>query len=187
MALTDIIEKINKEAEKKIAQMEHDFELKKKELEKKYEGKKKEIDSDMETRIVEKRKKILGKAERLGEMEAKNSLLVAKRKLIAETIEKAIEELSRAKNLEDILAGMFKKIDLKDEGIVIFPAKGFEEITKKAMKNADKKFELSDKSVQIKGGFILKTDKVEIDNSFETIIGKQLVENLEIEINKLLF
>lgn len=187
MALTDIIEKINKEAEKKIAQMEASFEAKKKELEKKYENKKKEIDADMEARIEEKSKKIISKAEMLGEMEAKNTLLKARRELISETIEKAIEALAKADNLEEILTKMFEKIDLKDGNIVIIPAKGHEDITKKALKKADKNFEISDKSAHIKGGFIAKTEKIEIDNSFETIVGKQLIETLEIELNKMLF
>ena len=58
---------------------------------------------------------------------------------------------------------------------------------KEAIKESGKKYMLSDKGAAIKGGFILKTEKIEVDNSFETVIGEQLREDLEIKLHKLLF
>ncbi len=187
MALIDIIKKIDKEAANKIAQLEKDFERKKQSLEDTYKKKQKALDEEIHTKIEEKNQKILEKTKMLGEMEAKNILLKEKRAIIGETVDQAIETLASSDKLEDILVSMLKNVDIDSENIVITPAKGKEEVTKKAIKAAGKDFFLSDKSANIKGGFIVKTEKIEIDNSFETIIKEQLKEVIEIELNKTLF
>ena len=130
---------------------------------------------------------MLEKAENLADQERKNQLLFAKRKFIDKVLTSAIDELADSPDYEKILVDMLKKADLDDANTVVVPAKGKEDKTKKAIKESGKTFFLSEKSADIKGGFILKTDKVEIDNSFETIIGNQLRGDLEIDLNKLLF
>ena len=83
---------------------------------------------------------------------------------------------------------MLNKADLEGEGEVkVVSAKGKEDSTKKAIAASGKNYSIDDKSINIQGGFILKTEKIEIDNSFETIIKKQLREELEINVHKLLF
>lgn len=187
MALADILEKIKKEAEKKVSELEKDFEERKKKLEEDNEKKQKEIDEHLHKKIEGKSAKILEKAETLAEMESKNQLLKAKRKIIEEALEKAIETLAQSKDYEKHITQMLKTANLESEEIVVVPARGKEEETKKAIKESGKKYFLSDKSADIAGGFILKTSKIEIDNSFETIVKKQLREDLEISLNKLLF
>jgi len=186
MALADILEKIKKETDDKISQLEKEFKDKKTNLEKENKEKQKEIDSKMHDKVEENSKKIIEKAENLADREAKNKLLKAKRSVIDEALQKAIESLSSSDKYEEMLTEMLKKADLTDD-VVVIPAKGKEEVTKKAIKGSGKSYMLSDKGVAIKGGFILKTEKIEVDNSFETIIGEQLREDLEIKLHKLLF
>lgn len=187
MALADILEKINKETLEAIAKLEERFKEQKKKLEADSEQEQKLIDKEMNAKVEEKSKQILEKAEQLAEREAKNNLLTAKRKVIDQALEKAVEALANSDKYESILTDILKKIDLDDENTVVIPAKGKEEETKKAIKESGKKFFLSEKSSSIKGGFIIKTDKVEIDNSFETIINHELREDLEIKLHKTLF
>ena len=186
MALVDILGKIEKDTASKIAELEKSFEEKKKKLEEEHETKQKEIDKDMSQKVEDKSAKILEKAATLAAMEAKNQMLKAKRVVIEEALENAIEELSKSDKYEDILSNMLKKADIEDNAEVV-PAKGKEDSTKKAIAASGKNYSLSDKSANIQGGFILKTEKIEIDNSFETIIKKQLREDLEINVHKLLF
>lgn len=187
MALQDILDKLVKETEIRLKDIEKSFNEKKKKLDKETDKEEKNFADDMQNRVEEKKKMIIGKAETLAERESKNKLLGCKRNLIDKIFILAIDELSKDEKYEKILTEILERIDIKDENIVIVPARGKEEATKKAIKAADKKFFLSEKSADIKGGFILKTERVEIDNSFETIIGHQMREDLEIKLNKLLF
>ena len=187
MALSDILEKIEKEAQEKIFQLEKEYKEKLEELEKENNKKQKNIDEEMHKKVEENNVKIIAKAENLAEIERKNQLLLAKRKIIDEALESAIMGLSNLDNYEEIITDMLKDSDLNGNNIVVVPAKGKENITKSAIKNSGKKYFLSEKSADIVGGFILKTDKIEIDNSFSTIVKEQIREDLEIKLNKLLF
>ena len=187
MALADILSKINKETLEKIAALEKEFNEKKKKLEEDNEKEQKKIDENMHQKVEEKSKQIIEKAESLAEREAKNRLLEAKRTVIDEALEEAIEKLAKSDKYEAMLADMLKKISLDDDNTVVIPAKGKEDATAKAIKSSGKKYFLSEKNGQFKGGFIVKTEKIEIDNSFETIINEQLREELEIKLHKTLF
>ncbi len=186
MALSDILDQIEKETAGKMEQLKKDFADKKKTLEQKSKDKQKGIDEDIHQKVDEKSKKILEKAELLAEMEGKNKVLGLKRKLIEEAFDKAVEELVSSPKYVDLLAAMLKKAEVEGEATII-PAKGKESETKKAIEQSGKNYKLADNSANIKGGFILQSEKIEIDNSFETIVKNQLRGELEIQLNKLLF
>ncbi|MFH1218650.1 MAG: V-type ATP synthase subunit E [Candidatus Peregrinibacteria bacterium] len=186
MALTDILAKIEKESDSKIEDLKKEFEKKKKALENECATRQKEIDERMHQRIEENSKKLLEKAETLAERESKNKLLKAKHEIIEQALLGAIDALAESSDYVKILTTMLKNSDMDDDTVVV-PAKDKEEETKKAIKESGKKYFLSDKSTQIKGGFILKTAKVEVDNSFETLILSQMKEDLEINLHKSLF
>lgn len=187
MALSDILEKIKKEAEAKVAELEKEYKAKIDDLEKANQEKQKDIDEEMHKKVEENNKKIIAKAENLAEIERKNQLLHAKRQIIEEALESAIEELSSLDNYEEVVTAMLGKAELKGDNVVVVPAKGKEDVTKSAIQGSGKNYFLSEKSANIAGGFILKTDTVEIDNSFSTIVKEQLREDLEIKLHKLIF
>jgi vacuolar-type H+-ATPase subunit E/Vma4 len=186
MALTDILEKIKSQMLVEIEKLEKEFNEKKKKLEKVSQKRQKEIDEFLHKKIDEKSKEIIEKAEKLAEREAQNNLLKAKRELIGGTLEKSITELSNHEQYEKILTSMLKKTAFPEDAVVI-PAKGKEDQTKSAIQNSGKSYFLSEKSADITGGFIIKTEKIEIDNSFETILNSELRQDLEIRLHKLLF
>lgn len=186
MALSDLLEKIEQDTVVRIADLEKQFQEKMQSLEGANTARQKQIDEEMHVKVDERSKKIIEKAENLAERESSNKLLAAKRSVIDEALDAAVEALATAENYEEILTDMLKAADLPEDTVVV-PAKGKEDLTKKAIKASGKKFFLSDKSAHISGGFILKTEKVEVDNSFETIIKSQLREELEIKLHKLLF
>ncbi len=185
MALSDIIAKIQSEAEVKAAELKAEYEEKMKDL----QSQNVQLLKTMEEENIAATEEISGKmklkAQMEAEMEAKNALLKAKRELIDETLEQAVNALASAERYEDLLAEMMKKADF--EAGEVIPSKGKEDVTKKAIQKAGKNFTPAADSANIKGGFILKSDKVEVDNSFETVINQQLRQNLEIELNKTLF
>ncbi len=185
MALSDIIAKIQSEAEVKAAELKSEHEDKMKDL----QADNVQLLKTMEEENIAATEEIGGKmklkAEMEAEMEAKNALLTAKRELIDETLEQSVSALASAERYEDLLAEMMKKADFESGEVI--PAKGKEDATKNAIQKAGRNFTLASDSANIKGGFILKADKVEVDNSFETVINQQLRQNLEIELNKTLF
>lgn len=186
MALKDILGKIEKEGKSQIKDLESEFSKKKKELEKEQSRLEKKIEKDLSEKLSADKAKIKEKATTEAEMEAKNRLLTAKREIIDETLEQAVASLASADDYEQILTEMLKKVDTGEEAEIV-PSRGKEEATRKALQASGKSFSLSPHSADIKGGFIVRGKKIEVDNSFETIIGSQLRPSLEIELNKLLF
>ncbi len=185
MALSDILEKIQSEAEAKADELKAEFDAKKKTMQSQNLDTVRQMEEENERLTLAESTKMKEKAQMEAEMEAKNALLRAKRELMEDTLHKAIEALSSAERYEDLLVEMMNRSDL-ESGVVI-SAKGKEEATKKAIGKSGKKYQLADEAANIKGGFILKSEKIEIDNSFETVIAGQLRQPLEIELNKLLF
>ena len=119
-------------------------------------------------------------------MDAKNELLKAKRAVINSVFEEAIEKLVKSDRYEDMITKLIGKSELDGEPEVV-PAKGNEDATKKALTASGKGFKLAEKSANIRGGFLLRTEKVEMDNSFESIVSKELKDELELEVSKVLF
>lgn len=185
MALTDILEKIETETELKITEINSDFEKKKIALEKTFQDKKSNLEKSINQSIEEKAERIMEKAKNLSFRENQNELVNEKRKLIDECLDEAIEKLSKSDNYEEIIKKLLKKIPYEKGEII--SAKGKEEATKKALQSSGKTFELSKETISVKGGFLFKSEKIEIDFSFETMIKRQLKESLEIKLNKLLF
>ncbi len=185
MALTDILEKIDKEAQARIDEFKKEFDNRKKELEKEAEERQKSSEKHMNANMDADSEKITETAKLEAEMETKNQLLEAKRDILDAVLKKAVEKLSEADNYEDILADMMKNADL--EAAQVMPAEGKEEATRQAIQKSGKGYQLASESVKIAGGFILKADKMEIDNSFETLVLEELRPSLEIELHKLLF
>ncbi len=187
MALQDILKKIKQQTEEQLNKLAKQFEERKKELEDENNSKMEEINKKMNQKVEENKEKIIKKTETLVEREAKNQLLTEKHRIIEEALEEAIENICKTEDYEEILAEMLSQVNVKDENTVIVPAKGKEEETKNAIKKAGKNFFVSDTPGKFKGGFVVKTDTLEINNSFETIIGTQLKAEIEIKLHQLLF
>lgn len=185
MALSDILDKIQEEALVRADELKAEFETRKKALQTQNLEILKKLEEDNDRRTAAEAAGIKEKAQMEAEMEAKNSLLKARRELIENTLVKAVEALASAERYEDLLTEMMKKADL--ESAEVIPAKNKEESTAKAIAKSGKNYRLSSESGLFKGGFIIKSDKIEIDNSFETVITGQLKNMLEIELNKMFF
>ena len=133
MALTDILEKISKEATARIAELEKDYKAKITRLDEKNEEDKKKVDERIHQKVEENSKKIADKAENIAEIERKNQLLEAKRTVLDSALEKAISELGNLDNYEEVITNLLKKSELTGDNIVVIPAKGKEEATKAAI------------------------------------------------------
>ncbi len=187
MALADILEEIKKEADGKLKTLEKEHADKLKGLDTQFDEKKKTAEAEMDEQVAENSKKILNKMTTHAKMEAKNKLMREKRELMEGIFEEALDQLVNSSNYQEILVSLLKHSKIGDGDVTVCPAKGKEAETKAAIHAAGKDYKLSDKPLNIKGGFVLTTDKIEIDNSFESILYKQLKDDLELEVAQSLF
>jgi len=187
MALTDILEQIKKETDEKMKALEKEFAKKVAGIDDEFAAKTKDAKVKMDEAVEENSKKILNKMTTHAKMEAKNKLLKEKRDLMDEIFGAALDQLAGSPNYKDILVSLLKHTSIKGEDITVCPAKGKEEETRAAITAAEKDYKLCEKSLDIKGGFVAKSAKVEIDNSFESILYKQLRDDLELEVAQNLF
>lgn len=187
MALSDILDKIKDETDSKLKELNEEYEAKLAALEADFKEKKEKAKAEMDEQVAVNSKKILNKMETVAKMEAKNKLLKEKRELLDAIFADALNALAGSGKYQDMLTALLKHSQIKGDDVKVVPAKGKEDATKAALSASGKSYQMADKSADIKGGFILQSEKIEIDNSFESILHKQLRGDLELEIAKTLF
>jgi V/A-type H+-transporting ATPase subunit E len=114
------------------------------------------------------------------ELERKKLLLKTKQDLVSDTFKKAIEKikLKPIEEYREILIKMIVSSSDNEKAEVILSrndkarlGKEFENQINMALKDAGKALiKILDQTVEISGGFILKKDDIEINNSFEAIL-----------------
>jgi len=188
MALQDIIQKIQKDLEKDLAKIEKEEKEELREIDKEFVQSKKDLEKKKEKRVKEKAKGIEQKMATLLSMESRSKLLKEKIDLIEKVFQKAIDELCKFPDGEykKVLAVLMKKLP-EGEGEIV-SVSGREKITEEALREAGKSgYTLGKASSAIKGGFIMKTGKIEIDNSFTTLVNQILKDEVETEVAGVLF
>lgn len=187
MALSDILEQIKKETQEKLDKLQKDYDEAVKKIEKEFEKLLNDAREEMDEQVAANSEKIRSKMVTHAKMEAKNKLLKEKREVIDEIFKAALDALASSSDYEKLLTKLLKHSDIDGDHVKVVPAKGKEDATKAAISASGKTFKMSEKSADIKGGFILESEKIEIDNSFESILNKQLRDDLELEVAQNIF
>jgi len=186
MSVTDIQEHIRKKTDAEISAIEKEMQEKIKAMQSRYDEDAKADEDGIAARIKDKKKAMQEKARVLGNMESRNKILSKKREMVDDALDAAIDKLAKSADYVDIVAKMMKNAakQLKDGEVV--PAKGKEDKTKEAMKKAGVDMKMSNEVSEISGGFLVVSEKEELDFSFESLIKKQYKERLEtVAINAL--
>lgn len=162
------VEKINKEAEESIKKIENEIE-------------------NEANQLKEKEKSILiGKAK----MEIRNDILQLKREILNDIFNEAINRLVNKGKDEylSITKELIEKTGMKEGEIVISDKDNAidNNFIEKINKEMGANFYLSKDKINILGGFILRSGKIEFDASFSSIINTKR-EEIELELIKLLF
>jgi len=186
MALNDILEKIKKEAKKKVE-----------EIEKERDKRIKEIEADYHQKIEKKKKEILEKVKKETEkkvkqaqiklsLATKNAILAKKRSMLDNFWQEILDYLVKLPEKEylKIVSHLLEKCP-KEKGKIV-PAQGQEKIIKEAIDKTKRDYTLSKAEAQIRGGFIYRSELLEIDASFEALV-RELREKLDVRITKILF
>lgn len=189
MALTDILQKITNEANKKAAfikQVAND-EIRKieKEAKAKADARKSEIEEKIETQSAA----VIEKSKTLATMEWRSQILKEKR----EVIDQAYEEVKKKLNTLDsneylkLMTEMIKyAMKSVEKGSLIVPADRRKQ-TEEAVQQAGAEYQVESETNDFKGGFILSSGKVEINLSFPYLVQKIVRPATELEVAKILF
>jgi len=187
MALSDLVAKILDEAKKEVVKIEADTAAQIEAMESENEAKIEERKAEIEKNTEDKKASMTKKVETLGSMQSRNLILQTKQETIEATLEKIVDNIVNLPDAEyeEIIAALFAKSgQIKDA--VFKPAKGKENQTINAMKKAKVAYKQG-ASLEIKGGFVLVSDTMEVDNSIESIIKSELRKEIALELSKVLF
>jgi V/A-type H+-transporting ATPase subunit E len=186
MSLSDILNKITEEAQSEIREIENKNRNELEKLEENYYAELEKRKQEIVDNIGNKKHDIDRRMSILISMEGRNQLLKAKQEKINIVFEQALERMFNLSDekYEEILVKNFKILPKLDHAEII-PAKSKKAITEKALKKVGGNFTIG-KEGDFRGGFILKSPKIEINGTFEEII-KGLKPALEPQIASILF
>jgi V/A-type H+-transporting ATPase subunit E len=174
-------EAIIKEAEDKVKEMEIQAEKRAEELTKNRLER-------AEVEAQEAQKRMLSMAE----LELKKQSLEAKQSIIDQAFDKALVKLNNLpeEKYAAMIVTALGSVGIKGGEELIVPPQDREKFQKGLLKRINDKvgfeLKLSDEDRGIQGGFIVKVDGVEINNSFETLLRMER-EKVESEIADILF
>ena len=174
MALQDILKKILEASEKEATEIQVKNEQDKKDLVKKIKASEEASLEGLSVKTTEALELIDIKIQSMARRENKKQVLEAKRNLVAKALELLLESLESADDVlyGDVLTKLFAGIS-ETSGKIVAP-KDRLALTQKL---APKGFEVE--TGDLTGGFILKTDQAEIDNTFKVLVYSEFRPELE--------
>lgn len=196
MGIENIIDRIISDAQKKAAEIENEGSKKSAETldeaKKKSSAVKAQIIASAQTQAAEEKRRTLAFAR----LEARNAVLAEKQKAISVVFEKAYERLLHLSDKEysQLVRKLLIESAVTGEEEIIFSPKDKKRITldlvnavNTALKSDGRKgsLKISEETREIEGGFILRSDGVEINNSFSSLLSI-LREESEYKILELL-
>lgn len=174
-------EAIIKEAEDSVKEMEQQAEKRAEELTKNRLERAKVEAQDAQKRMLS-----------MAELELKKQSLEAKQSIIDQAFDKTLAKLNNLpeEKYAAMIVSALGSVGLKGGEVLIVPPQDREKFQKGLLKKINDKLgfelKLSDEDRGIQGGFIVKVDGVEINNSFETLLRMER-EKVESEIADILF
>ncbi len=186
MALQDILNSIQEKLEEELQKIEDDEKKSIDEIRKQMKKEEKKTHDELIKQKEQKINDLKQKMSTILKMESRNSMLEAKTKLVDSVFDSVLEKLN---NLSDSdykkwLLTSIKEIALKEGEIV--PAKGKEKLIEEAIKESKSELKIAE-AEEFSGGFIIRSKNIEIDNTFTSIVYKQLKPELELQTAKILF
>lgn len=137
----------------------------------------------------EKKREIIAAAKRKAEQkvlqeqfkvqnETQSRVLEKKQEAVDRVYEAALDKLASLDDSQyvDLMEGLMRGLPEEDGELV--SAKGKEELLKKALDKSGKGYRLSQEKTDSRGGFIFRSERMEIDQSFEALIEASKKETL---------
>jgi vacuolar-type H+-ATPase subunit E/Vma4 len=172
MALQDILKKILDEADAEVREIEKSFDEKKKALTTEFANLEKQDEAMMKEKIESAIVSIEKKMHSMTRRESAKKRLEMKHEIISNMMRAFLEKIENAdeKTYGQILEKLFEKAK-GTSGKVYAPPKRIEITTKYAPQGFDV---VAHKDIA--GGFIIESDGIKIDNTFQTLIFEEFAE-----------
>ncbi|OYD15243.1 hypothetical protein CH333_06235 [candidate division WOR-3 bacterium JGI_Cruoil_03_44_89] len=187
--MNKVSKKILEDVEKEGNRIVEEAKEKKKEIEKATESEIKKLTEEIDLEVKETEEREYERLMGLKNIEQRNILLGYKHNLMNQLFEEIREEILKSNGYPKLIDSLFEVgVESGKEDVLV--GKDEKIINKKFIDklNKDKGWhlKLSKERVPIKGGFILRGEKTEIDASIETVLGEKR-EILEPELVDILF
>ena len=193
MALQDILQKIEQDAQEKIEQIEKSLSEEKNKIseltEKKISELKEKLEKEYENKILQEKNRLYIQAN----IEFNKQLLAEKNLLIDKAFSIAVEKIKNIPDYRDFLKKLIlKNIITGSEEIIISKndikklGENFIKEINSELKNKNLKGEIKLSIKDIESGFIIKNGKREINSTIEMLINKKR-EEMESEVKNILF
>jgi V/A-type H+-transporting ATPase subunit E len=186
MALKDILNSISEKLQEELGKIDEDEKKAILDIQKQMAEEEKKAMDELNAQRKKKESGMKQKMDTILKMESRNALLKSKTDLIDQVFEGALDQLKKLpdKEYESWLKKALKNVAVSEGEIV--PAKGKEKITESAVKAENMNLKVGDAG-KFEGGFVIRSKNVEVDNTFEAILMRQLKADLEITVAKTLF
>jgi len=186
MALDDIKQAILDEAKKEASKIENEGEKKISEVTNQWQDKLEEKKAEILSEAKLKATKKLQQASFEIKAQSQTEALKAKQKVIDKTYKQVLDKLSNLDEKEyvDLIVKLIKVLP-DPEGEIISAKGKFTEL-KKAIEKSGKEYNVGHDGVSGGGGFIFKSQSIDIDNTFSTLVNN-LKEETSLEVSKILF
>lgn len=184
-----VSQKILDDAKKEDDRIIKEAEKKRKEIEKVTAAEIKKLTEEIERKAREAEEKEYERLIGLKNIEQKNTLLEYKHHLMNELFKKVKEEILKNNKYPELIKSLFEvSVDSGKEEVLVGKNEKIidKEFINKLNKNKGWHLKLSKEKLPIKGGFILRSEKTQIDASIETILNEKK-EVLEPEVVRILF
>lgn len=186
MSLTDILKTIKSEAETEAQKIKEEAEIEIDELKKQLANKIAQEQTKLLANFRVAMEKKVKQAKFAKESALKTLILKKKREILNRVYDKVIEKIIGD---DKVYASVIKKATEqlpKVDNAEIVLASGNPERTKKALGALRLKCKISDDTVETKGGFVLRSETLEIDNTIGALV-EQIRDETEIEVSQILF
>lgn len=187
MSAQDIINSINKKTDKEIADLNEENKKELKKLEKEYTEKLEKKKEQLLKEVKQKADKKISQVNFQLKFLLTNKLLKNKEAVIDQTYQEGLNKLASldASQYQKLLSNLFKALPRLKTG-TITPAKEDKDAVKKALSKSKRPYKLASQTVDAKGGFVLKSGGLTIDNTLESLISS-LKEQTETQVAQILF
>ncbi len=197
MALEGILEKINRNAREETGAIEEEGRLKRQEIVARAESQAKEIGERILNEASRKVELDRRQSTVSAELEHRKEILTEKQKLLEDCFQAALEELVSlpAAEYQSLIRRMLLNLATTgDERVLVSPQdekkidQSFIEQVNEELKKTGRhgRLRLDGTSPDVRGGFILRTEDVEVDCSFGTLL-RQLREESQSQVAAILF
>jgi V/A-type H+-transporting ATPase subunit E len=197
MALENILEKISRNAQEETGAIEEEGRLKRQEIGARAEAQAKEIGERILKEASQKMELERRQSTVSAELEHRKEILTEKQKLLEDCFQAALEELVSlpAAEYQSLIRRMLLNLATTGDERVLISTEDEKRIDQKFVDGVNEELKktgrharlrLDGTSPDVRGGFVLRTEDVEVDCSFGTLL-RQLREELQSQVAAILF